>query len=212
MIVLDIETSGVYTEKHGICEIAAMDFDNLENTFHGECRIDDDEGMLEQALKIIGKTEEELRDKKRQSQKELLKGFFEWCKTVKVKNICSQNPFFDLQFISMKARKHLLETPLPYKSFDLHTIANVKYFEVYGEFLVKDNNSDMGFTNVLNFCGLNDNRMSINQKTNEIIKEGVPHDALNDTKLHAEAFSRLVYGKNLLKQFVEMPVPDYLKK
>ena len=42
MIVVDIETSGLYPEKHGIWQIGALDFYNSQNVFLEEARIDFD--------------------------------------------------------------------------------------------------------------------------------------------------------------------------
>ena len=64
MIVVDIETSGLYPEKHGIWQIGALDFYNSQNVFLEEARIDDEDEISEEALKIIGKTKAELRNKR----------------------------------------------------------------------------------------------------------------------------------------------------
>ena len=77
MIVLDIETSGGYPTKYGIWQIGALEFENPENQFLEEARIDDEDKIEEEALKVGGKTKEELRDPNKQSQKELLDNFIE---------------------------------------------------------------------------------------------------------------------------------------
>lgn len=211
MIILDIETSGIHQEKHGICEIAAMDSDNPSNYFHDECRIDDDEDVMLASLDVVGITEEEVRDKKKQSQKEMLEHFFAWCKTPKMKNCLCQGPIFDLGFITQKARKHGLQYPLHYRSFDLHTITAYRYLKIRGKFFLDGDHSGMDLTKTLEFCGLEDNRISVDINTRKVIREGVPHNALSDIRLTAECFSRLVYGKNLLPEFASKIIPDYLK-
>ena len=71
MIVVDTERSGsIDVEKNGIWQIGAIEFENPSNTFFQEARIDDDDIITEEALKIIGKTETDLRNKNKQSQKE----------------------------------------------------------------------------------------------------------------------------------------------
>ncbi|GIU68698.1 MAG: hypothetical protein KatS3mg001_548 [Candidatus Pacearchaeota archaeon] len=40
--------------------------------------------------------------------------------------------------------------------------------------------------------------------------EPKPHNALMGAKLSSEAFSRIIYGKNLLKEFEEYSLPFYL--
>ncbi len=43
-----------------------------------------------------------------------------------------------------------------------------------------------------------------------ISKEPHPHNALNGAKYESEAFSRLIYGKNLLPEFEKFPIPEHL--
>lgn len=209
MIVLDIESSGVHPEKNGIFQIAALDFNNPENVFLEECRIDNEDEIYEEALKITWKTEEELRDVSKQSQKEMLEKFFSWLSQIKMKNIIAQQPHFDLGFISFKARKYGLISRISYRSFDIHTIAQEKYYKLHKEF-IKDmkGNSGMDLRHVMEFCGLEDKRITLYD--NKITHEGKPHDAMEDAKIHAECFSRLVLGKNFASDFKDFPVPDYL--
>ncbi len=197
MIVVDIETSGLYPEKHGIWQIGALDFYNQSNTFLEEGRIDDEDEATSGALAVTGKTEFELREKKKQPQKTLLEHFFSWTKNVKIKNCLTQNPF-DSGFLSIKARKYHLEIPFHHRIYDLHSFASLKYKQIHREFLIEKDHSDMGLTNILKFCGMQDNRQA--------------HNALEDVKLTAECFSRLVYGKPLLTQFSQYKIPEYLKK
>jgi len=74
----------------------------------------------------------------------------------------------------------------------------MKYQEVKGEFETKNGNSVFGLSNTLRFVGMDDPRNK--------------HNALEDAKLEAEVFSRLVYGKNLIEEFKEFEIPDYLIK
>ena len=60
MIVVDIEVPGLFPEEHGIYQIGAIDLNNPNNTFLEEARIDEEDKVLENALTIIGKTEEEV--------------------------------------------------------------------------------------------------------------------------------------------------------
>ena len=56
----------------------------------------------------------------------------------------------------------------------------------------------MNLTEVLKFVGMVDNRKD--------------HNALEDVKLTAECFYRIIYGKNLFSEFEVFFIPDYLKK
>lgn len=214
MILLDAEMSGTMPEKHGLWQIAAIDSDNPTNYFFEESRIDDDEICDQQALQIIGKSEEELRNKAKQSSKEMLTHFFEWTNSVKTKICVSQNIWFDMQFITIKSRKNNVEIKIPYRTLDVHAIASLRYYQLNNYFPLTANKekSDMDFSNVLKLCGMKDTRISIDMKTKKVIREGTPHNAFEDAKMTAECFSRLVYGKELLNEFKNQPIPEYLKK
>jgi len=202
MIVVDTESSGLDFNKCGIWQIGAIELENPQNTFLEESRIDDNDQILnegnENVLEIIGKTEKQLRDSSKQSQKQLLEKFFKWVEKVRIKNLVCQNPGFDRAFLETRARTYGLKIPFPHRSFDLHSVAQTIHFKIKGEFLIKNNKSNLGLTNTLEFVGMKDERGA--------------HNALEDAKLEAECFSRLLYGKGLLPEFEKFPIPEYLKK
>ena len=142
----------------GIWQIGAVDFENPENQFLDECRIDDEDIIEEGALKVTGKTGAEMRDKNKQTQKQLVEKFFEWCKKFKIKNFICQNPQFDISFIKAKVFRYRLKYLFPKRAFDLHSVAQTKYYEINRKFVMDGNKSGMNLTNVLNFCGLKDER------------------------------------------------------
>ncbi|MEN7982022.1 MAG: 3'-5' exonuclease [Nanoarchaeota archaeon] len=200
-IVVDLEMSGIDFVKCGIWQIGAIDLETKEE-FFDECRIDDEDKYLDGGdkplIEVIGKTEEELRDSNKQSQKELLEKFFNWVKTRKMKTLVCQNPTFDIGFLWTKSKKYRLEIPFHHRSFDTHSIAHTKYFEMKKEFLIEDKDfSELGLKNILKMCGMEDNRKA--------------HNALEDAKLTAECFSRLMFGEKLLKEYSEFEIPEELK-
>ncbi len=201
-IVLDIETSGINKVKCGIWQIGAIDLDNPEEVFFEECRIDDEDIISvagkRPALEVIGKTEEELRDENKQSQKQLLENFFKWVEKRDMKNFLCQNPQFDVAFLEIRAMKYGLKIPFHYRSFDLHNIAQTRFYDLNKKFLIKEDHSDMGLTNILKFCGMEDNRQA--------------HNALEDSKLTGECFSRLIKGKNLFPEYAKFKVQEVLKR
>jgi len=213
MIVVDIETSGLYPEKNGVWQIGALDFSNPENTFLEESRIDDEDEIAPEALKIIGKTEAELRDKNKQSQKEMIEKFFEWTKSVKIKNLMCHT-FLDHNFLSIKARKYYIKIPFAFRAFDLHSMAQALYYRDKEEFLLEENEigtiSGMSLPKIMELCGLEDDRIQL--RGSEVIKEGKPHNALEDAKTEAECLSRMLNGKNLFPEYEKFPVPENLKK
>ena len=210
MIVVDIETSGGNPSEHGIWQIGAVELENPENVFLEEGRIDEEDKTNNEALIICGKTEEELRDKEKQSQEQLIKNFLRWTKNLENRDLICHNPQFDQSFIRNKAIKYWKKDPFwedkTHRAFDLHTIAQMKFYEINNKFLTKeDNNSDMGLRNILKLCGIQDTRRGQ-------ITEGTSHNALEDAKLTAECFSRLMFGKNLFEEYAKFEIQQELKK
>jgi len=209
MIVVDTEFTSL-SYNGGLWQIGAVDLNNPKNTFLEEARLEGEDEIDSVSLDVVEKTEEELRDKSRQSQKEMLEHFFKWAEKIKGGNIISQGPW-DFGFLLTKAHKFGLEFPFRHRAFDLHSVAQTKHVEIKGKLLIKDEHSDMGLSNVLKFCGIEDPRKII-ERTGELIKEGKPHNALEDAKLEAECFSRLIKGENLLPEFSKFKIPEYLKQ
>jgi len=211
MIVVDIETSGSDRVKCGIWQIGAINLNNPKDYFLQEARIDERDIIEDRILEKSGKTKKELMDKKKQSEKQLLINFFEWIEEKPMKNFLCQNPAFDFVFLNIKSKKYDLIMPVHYRNFDLHSIAQTKYYELNkkflvnddtlenkGEFLVKGIHSEMGLSNILKLCGMRDNR-----------KE---HNALEDAKLTGECFFRLMYGQNLFPEYAKFKIPRELTK
>ena len=107
-IVVDLETSGLDKVQCGIWQIGAVDLNDGEE-FLEEGRIEKEDAVEEGALKVIGKSEKELRDETKQSQKELVDKFFKWVETRNVRNLLCQNPQFDITFLELKAIKYNLK-------------------------------------------------------------------------------------------------------
>ena len=208
-IVLDLEMSGLDLEKCGIWQIGAVDLNTMEEFFQ-ESKIDDEDVVDEGALKVIGKTEEELRNHKKQSQKEMLINFFRWVEERKLRNFLCQNPQFDVGFLYVKANKYGLKKTFHYRSFDMHTIAQIMYHGIHNEFYTEEHHCKMGLTSIIEFCGMEDKRLKM--KGDVVESDGNPHNALEDAKLTAECFYRMMYGKNLFPEYAKYKIPKYLEK
>ncbi len=209
-IVLDFETSGLDLNTSGIWQIGAIDLNNPDEFFLEEGRIDEDDLIDNNALEVVGKTEEELRDKNKQSQKQLFERFLNWMKGRPVRNFLCQGPQWDVSWLIIRTKKYGLNKTFHHRSFDLHSIAQMKYKNVIGEFLIDDDHSDMNLSKIIEFCGLKEERkIMIKEK---VVQEGKPHNALEDCKLEGECFFRLVYGENIFPEFKEFEVPEVLRK
>lgn len=210
MIVVDIETSGNFDPiKNGIWQIGAVEFENPENIFLQESRIDDSDNIEKEALIVTGKTEEELRDKSKRSQKQLLKNFFEWVSGIENKTLVAHNTPFDYGFLILRAKKYGLIFPFSYRTIDLHPMAFLKYFQIKKKLPIEEGKGVMNLPKIIEFCGMVDKRIQLKEK--EIVKEGKSHNALEDAKLEAECLSRILYGKGLFKEFKHFPIPENLK-
>lgn len=209
MIVVDTEFTSLDFNRGGLWQIGAVELENPNNTFLEEAKLEENDFIEQASLDVVEKTEQELRDEKRQSQKDMLKNFFKWGANIKGRNLICQGQW-DFGYLLGKAYKFNLEFPFPHRCFDLHSIAQAKHMEIKGGLLIKENKSNMGLDNVLEFCGIKDERKRIDKNTGNVVREGKPHNALEDAKLEAECFSRLIYGKNLLPEFNKFKIPGYL--
>lgn len=210
MIVVDIETSGVDFLQCGIWQIGAIDLNCPTDFFLQEAMIDKSDIVEEEALKVIGKTEEALRDRTKQPQKQLLKNFFGWISSKKNKTLVAHNTPFDYGFLVSKASKYRITVPFHHRTFDLHVIAAMKYFEINHQFLLENGKSAMNLSKVMEFCGMHDKRIRLTEGNVE--KEGNPHNALEDAKLEAECLWRILYGKKLFDDYIAFNIPSYLIK
>jgi len=73
-------------------------------------------------------------------------------------------------------------------------------------------NSKIGESDVFQYV----KKLDIKERTKvdnhgKILKKGRPHNALEDAKLTAECFSRIVYGKNLFSEYNQFKMPLHLE-
>lgn len=214
MIILDIESSGLDTGRCGIWQIGAIDL-QTKKEFLEEGRIDDEDLVEESALKVTGKTEKELRDRKKQTQKQLILNYLNWVKSAKEKMFCGENVGWDISFIQNKCLRYGIMEKFrevqSQRAIDLHTLSQNKWKKIHGEFLLDDRGkSKMNLGATLEFCELPDNRLLI--KDGKVEKQGKPHNALDDCKLEGECYSRLTNGKNIFPEFSKFKIPEVLKK
>lgn len=198
MIILDIETTGLDPEVHGIVSIGAVDDNDLSSYFYEECRIREGEKIDDFALEVNGFTIDECRDKNKQSTRDLIQHFDDWLSTRSIKMIGGLHiGTFDVPFFNKKAIQVGLRAKLHKRSIDLHSITFAKMQQLGKVVPMTDGWSVMDTDFIHPFCGLP--------------KEPKPHNALNGAKWEAESLFRLMYGKNLLPEFMRYPVPAYLK-
>jgi len=121
MIVIDTETSGLDSRKHSILSIGAVDFNNFNNYFYGECRLRDGAEIDEKALKTNGFTKEGINNKEK-SCKQLLEEFLDWTSKIENKTFAGIAVHFDWAFLLDHCRFYSLEWPFRNKAVDLHSV------------------------------------------------------------------------------------------
>src|SRR3989344_142634 len=195
IIVIDVEASGTDYEQHSIVSIGALDFDNPASRFYDECRIWDGAHIMDEALEINGFSKEEITDKNKKSEGDLIRIFLQWAFTVSDRTLAGQNVSFDRDFIKAGCKRAGENYPFAYRTIDTHTLAYM-HIIMNGQkppFDSEKGHSALNLDAVLNYSGIPD--------------EPEPHNALTGALSHVEVISRLLYDKQLLPEFKQFSIP-----
>ena len=196
MIVLDIETTGQVPWEHSLLSLGAVEFFKPSNQFYGECRMMKGTKIDPYALKINGFSRKEITREGKKEPKELLNEFIAWTRKVDDTTIAGLNHYMDVYFIEYALKFYKMKNPFSFRLVDLHTIAYVDYLKNKIKLPLKDGGSILKSTLIYEYCGLP--------------SEPFPHNALTGAKMEAEAISRIVYGRNLLKEYSKFKIPRRL--
>jgi len=197
MLIVDVETSGLDPARHSIASIGAVEFFNPANQFNEACRIFPGAEVSDEALAVNGFTRDDLLSLDKRPLDQVARDFFLWAVRIKAHVIAGQNPMFDYGFLRATAERFRLHFPFGRRLTDLHSVAYAAMLAAGAEPPLREGASDLTLDRILAFVGLP--------------PEPKPHLAINGAKLEAEAFSRLVYGKGLLAEFAQYPLPDSLR-
>lgn len=203
MIVLDVETSDTDPRRNSILSIGALDFSNPKNQFYMECRIMKNTPIDPIALKFNGFTKEEITGNKKKPPQYILKEFMKWTKGIEDLTLAGHNVCWDTQFLRSAFERCKLKSIFSMYAYrqryvDTHTLVLTDYMRRRIKPPLENNHSGISFNEVLKYSGLPE--------------RPIPHSGLTDTKITAEVISRLLYGKNLLKEYNKFKIPTYLKK
>ncbi len=196
MIIVDVETTGLNPKKHSIVSIGAIDFANSKNQFYQECRIWDDAEISKEALEINGFSEEEIKSPDKKSLEEVIKDFLKWIMNIEERTLAGENPSFDRDFLKDSMERYNIDWQLGHRTIDLHSLCYSHYLKHCLIPPLKDKRTNLNTDTILKYTGLP--------------AEPKPHKSLTGAKMEAEAFSRLIFGKSLLKEFENYPIPTYL--
>jgi DNA polymerase III epsilon subunit-like protein len=193
MIVIDVEFSGLDAIKDSIVSIGAVELENPQNQFYGECRIWPDAHINEDALAVNGFTKEQIKDPKKWSDEELIKAFISWTSMCKEHTFAGQNPSLDMEFIRNGAKRYHMDWGFAHRTVDLHSLCYMHMVKKGIMLPVLNNRTDLNSDKIMKYVG--------------IPAEPHPHNALNGAKFEAEAISRLLYDKKLLPEFEKYSIP-----
>lgn len=195
MIALDIEATGIDPSKSSILSLGAIDFDEPTEQFYDECRAWDGAHINDEALEVNGFSREEATDQKKKSEAELVKSFLAWAFDRRDWTILGQNPSFDRDYVLAACGRAGIEFPFAHRTLDTHTLCYMHMIQhgITPPFDGEKHRTALNLDAVLNYIG--------------IPEEPKPHNALTGAMCHAEAASRLLYGRTLLPEFEVFPIP-----
>lgn len=194
MIIVDVEATGVDERLCSLLSVGAVEFENPANTFYAECRAFPGAHVEKEALAIAGFKEADIADEKKKTDREVVLAFLAWMKTCKERTIAGQNPSFDRDFLEESAHRYHIDWPLAHRTIDLHSVAYY-HMKMRGiEPPLKNNHSGLNLDRILRYVGLP--------------TRNTKHNALEDAKLEAEAFSRLFYSRQLFEEYTQFRVPQ----
>ena len=194
MIVADIEASGLDYRRHSLLSIGAVDMKNPERQFYGECRMWDGATTMSDSLAVTGFSEEDCIDPKKQSLEELMQNFLRWVEQCEDKTLAGHNTSFDRDYLNDSFSRTHIGWHFSYRTLDLHSIAYMDMLKRGIPIPMKNDRAEISLTTILEHVGLP--------------PEPKPHNGLTGAQLEAEAFSRILYGKNLLPEFAQYPLKN----
>ena len=192
MIIVDVEFSGLDAEKDSIVSIGAVELENPQNQFYGECKIWLGAHINPDALEVNGFSVEEINDTKKQSDGELVKNFIDWAHNCSEHTLAGQNPSLDMEFIRNSAKRYHLDWNFAHRTIDLHSLCFMHMIKQGIVPPISNKRTDLDSDKIMKYVG--------------IPVEPHPHNALNGAKFEAEAISRLLYDRKLLPEFEKNPI------
>lgn len=193
MIILDVETTGLYPEKNSLLSIGAIDFDNPADRFYEECHIWEGAEIDPAALAINGFEAKNLSQFTEKSEAQIVKEFFDWAENKNDLTVAGQNCYFDLYFIEAAAKRAGEPRTLPKRIFDQHSVV---YFHMLKKGITppqKNKGSALNSDTIMKYVGLP--------------PEPRPHIAINGAIWEFEALYRLIKDEPGLEEFKRYPIP-----
>jgi DNA polymerase III epsilon subunit-like protein len=174
MLVIDIEATGTNAAVHSIVSIGAVDLQQPDRRFYGECTMWTGAHVMDDALAVNGFTMAEITDPDKQTEAELVTTFMAWTQDLIDRTPAGQNVSFDRAYLEAACARAGIRFDLPFRTIDAHTLCYLHMIKqnVIPPFDVEHKHSALNLDGVMNYCGLPD--------------EPDPHNALTGAMSHAE--------------------------
>lgn len=196
MIVVDIESTGTSMLHSSIVELAALDMDNPTDVFSEYCRPFDGAEIEDGALQVMGVTKESLFTPERQRVESLMEHFMAWLEPKEDRTFAGAYVGFDIFMVKTQFERMGKTFSIGYGAMEMNSLVYAWLKKNGKEVPMKNDAIYAGISSVLknNYVGL------------AIERKG--HTAKEDVELGAEILSRILYGKQLLPQYLAYPLPE----
>jgi DNA polymerase III epsilon subunit-like protein len=128
------------------------------------------------------------------TEAELIRNFNDWAEAIPDQTFIGQNVSFDRDAVKAACERAGYDYPFAHRTIDTHSLAFMHYVIHDKEVPVDKRHSALNLDAITKYVG--------------IPEEPEPHNALTGALVHAEIFSRLLYGIKLLPEFDAYDVPS----
>ncbi len=193
MVIIDCEMTGLDPKKNSIISIGGVDIENPERRLYIECRAWEGAECDPESLGVNGFTIEQCFDPNKKTLQEAMREVHEWIQPIQDKTLAGQNVYLDMYFLNDSFVRAGIDFQFKYRILDIHTLAYVDHVNRGISVPQKNGEANLSLSPILRYLGMP--------------VEPRPHNALTGAMVSAEAISRLLYNKKLLKEFLQYPLP-----
>lgn len=122
MVIVDIETSGLYPNQHSILSIGAVEWRRPHNTFYGECNVWEGAEITDKALQVNGFTRKQIEAQVK-TPGELCHEFSTWSTKINNHTLAGFNVQFDQSFLKAQFDRSGISWPFWFRWVDAHSVA-----------------------------------------------------------------------------------------
>lgn len=192
MVIIDCEMTGLDPKKNSIISIGGVDMENPERRLYIECQAWEGAECDPESLGVNGFTMEQCFDTNKKTLEAAMQEVYEWIQPIKDKTLAGQNVYLDMFFLNDSFARSGIDFRFSYRILDIHTMAYVDHVYRGVPLPEKNDQVNLSLSPILRYLGMP--------------VEPRPHNALTGAMVSAEAVSRLLYKKQLLKEFSQYPL------